>query len=564
MTFYESALAILEKAGSPLHADEITKRSLDEGLLSHIGKNPELTMLARLASMAKRSRDRRLMVTQKDTFALTDWMLHEDAEALAQTGVPVTNPFDGQPPLRPVERHPMPRAEYLRTIGRQAERERKRRDDEPKRRTIPLAELAFELLSSGTVAVTPTELLAQIKAKEGLRDEVSVGGLLDALADDNQRRIDSNRRPQFSALKTEQGQVQVSLETDSSVTGISVQEAFCAATGLPFEDGRFRAAKDTRPAHPRVEGDDAASAQTARLAVKDARRTVARSLRKKLSELELGTFEKACVRLLHGQHFRELKVARRAREGALLTARRREGSIELRYAIRMLKGGNSVERRTVQELRKDAVQANAHVGLLLSPGDVRGDARQEATNGTLVFLWCGDGLAEKFCEAHTGVKVTQVELFEIDESFFAQAKVDGEEAQRRREERHREKEKQRPVSDTETGIADEPEAQAVASSETEPGASGKDNDDADSGDEGESETAEADTTGGVPGASGDAGQKRKRKRRRRRRGGNRPEGAVAAPAEGGPVVSEATSEPSSTGAEVPLPAPVLSPDEPAA
>jgi ribonuclease E len=564
MTFYESALAILEKAGSPLHADEITKRSLDEGLLSHIGKNPELTMLARLASMAKRSRDRRLMVTQKDTFALTDWMLHEDAEALAQTGVPVANPFDGQPPLRPAERHPMPRAEYLRTIGRQAERERKRRDDEPKKRSIPLAELAFELLSSGTVALTPPELLAQIKAKEGLRDEVSVGALLDALAEDNQRRIDANRRPQFSALKTDQGQVQISLETDASSHAVTVQESFCAATGLPFEEGRFRSSKETRSVQPRVEGDEAALAQTARLAVKDARRTVARSLRKKLSELELGTFEKACVRLLHGQHFRELKVARRAREGALLTARRREGSIELRYAIRMLKGGNSVERRTIQELRKDTAQANAHVGLLLSPGDVRGDARQEATNGTLVFLWCGDGLAEKFCEAHTGVKVTQVELFEIDEAFFVQAKVDGEEAQRRREERHREKERQRPVPGAETSVADETATQAVAADEANAVAVTNESDDTEADDEGESEPGAGETSGSVPGAEGDAARKRKRKRRRRRRGGNRPEGAIAAPAEGGSASGEATSETSAAATEVQPSAAAPSADEPAA
>ena len=63
MTFYEAALRILEEAGSPLHSLEITKRSLDKGLLSHVGKTPEVTMLSRLAAMSKRSRERKIMVT---------------------------------------------------------------------------------------------------------------------------------------------------------------------------------------------------------------------------------------------------------------------------------------------------------------------------------------------------------------------------------------------------------------------------------------------------------------------------------------------------------------------
>jgi hypothetical protein len=37
MTFYEAALRVLEEAGAPLHYLEITKRSLDKGLFSHIG-----------------------------------------------------------------------------------------------------------------------------------------------------------------------------------------------------------------------------------------------------------------------------------------------------------------------------------------------------------------------------------------------------------------------------------------------------------------------------------------------------------------------------------------------
>src|SRR5687767_5907600 len=124
MTFYEAALRVLEGEGRPLHFAEITERSIAQSLLSHVGKTPEQTMLSRLAAMARRPRDRRVIVTAKDTFALTEWGLPEDSAALAQTGVPDENPDDALPPLRPAERHPEARTDSVRSIGRGERRRR--------------------------------------------------------------------------------------------------------------------------------------------------------------------------------------------------------------------------------------------------------------------------------------------------------------------------------------------------------------------------------------------------------------------------------------------------------
>src|SRR5688572_135426 len=118
MTFYEAALRVLESEGRPLTFLEITQKSISQNLLSHIGKTPEQTMLSRLAAMARRARDRRVCVTAKDTFALVEWGLPEDAAALAETGVPAPNPEEDLPPLRPAERHPEPRGENARAAGR--------------------------------------------------------------------------------------------------------------------------------------------------------------------------------------------------------------------------------------------------------------------------------------------------------------------------------------------------------------------------------------------------------------------------------------------------------------
>lgn len=535
MTFYEAALRVLEEAVTPLHAEEITKRAVDQGLLSHIGKTPEQTMLARLAGMAKRTVGRRLMVTAKDTFALTDWMLPEDAQALAETGLPPANPEEGLPPYRPEERHPEARAEYLRAIGRQ--NDRKRRDEDRRRRYPPVAEVAFQLLEECKGALTPGELLARARTAELIDDNLSVGGLLDQLAEDNQRRVDEGRRANFAAVRAEGGELQLSVEGQPVAEGapspVDQQKAFCQAANLKFDNGRYlsrverqRQAPGPKPAEA-ASGEEESLAQTVRQAAKDARRASARTLRRKLGELDLGTFEKACVRLLHALHFRELKVARRGKDGPLLTARRRDGSLELRYAVRMLKGAQAVDRRQVQELKHDLAHHGSNIGLILSAGDVRGEARGEAVAGSnLVLLWCGEGLADKFFEGHVGTRVTTVELFEVDDAFFDQATRDAEDAQKRREERQRD----RGADEREASPAAEASAQA-----TEAGL------EASKAAEGEADGDE----GGDDGAEGaEEGSDGRRRRRRRRRPRRRSDGAPGAEA--------AAPQPTPEGAAAPI------------
>src|SRR6218665_1561458 len=447
MTFYEAALRVLESEGRPLHFLEITERSIAQNLLSHVGKTPELTMLSRLAAMARRTRDRKVIVTARDTFALTDWSLPEDAEALAHTGVMEAHPEEGLAPLRPTERHPESRNDNVRVAGRGSERKQRRREDEEdgrggrRRRFPPLPEVVFEILSEADQSLRPEQLLEQARTKELAAVDATVEALLTALLQDNQRRIDAGRRPQFSFSK-ETGAVTLERAgSPSEAPPLELQAAFAAALGIPLEDGR-PVLNRTGAAAPAPEAlADAALLTAARTAVKDARKAVARAVRKRLGELDVGTFEKSVVKMMHALGFRELKVAKRSKEGPLLTARKREGSVDLRYAIRMLKGVPALDRKAVQELRKDLGHYSAQVGLLACAGEARGDARTEAqASGSLVMLWCGDALGEKFLEAKAAVSVTTVELYDVDERFFEVAKLEAEEAQKRREERQREKE----------------------------------------------------------------------------------------------------------------------------
>ncbi|MHA7631381.1 HTH domain-containing protein [Corallococcus sp. M7] len=607
MTFYEAALRVLESEGRPLHFLEITEKSIQLSLLSHIGKTPEVTMLSRLAAMARRTRDRKVIVTAKDTFALTDWSLSEDVEALAQTGVMEPHPEEELPPLRPVERHPEPRTDNVRASGRGTERKRRRDEGDEERggrrkRFPPLPEVVFEILSEADAALRTDQLIERAKGKELCAEETTVEAVLTALLEDNQRRIDAGRRPQY-AFNQETGEV--SLEragAPSEAPPLELQAAFAQALGIPLEGGRPVLGKPAAAGEPLV---DEALITTARTALKDARRAVARGLRKRLGDADVGTFEKSVVKMMHGLGFRELKVAKRSKEGPLLTARKREGSVELRYAVRMLKGTPGIDRKTVQELRRDLGHYSAQVGLLVSAGEVRGDARSEAqANGSLVMLWCGDALGEKFLEAKTAVTVTQVELYDIDERFFEAAKLDAEEAQRRREERKSEKQareegggevevaattekperaerpersdrqerserrrdRQRERAEArdadKSGAVEGSEAKASPVAPAPPAAAGftpaSEEDESEEGDdEGEDEDLEAASAfvGGAKegaeagAAEGNASERKRRRRRRRGRRGRGSRGAEGAPAgEAGAPAGEAAASAGEAGA----------------
>jgi ribonuclease E len=512
MTFYEAALRVLEAAGQPLTFGEITERSVAQGLLSHVGKTPEQTMLSRLVAMARRARDRRVVVTGPDTFGLIDWNLPEDAAALEAMSQPFEHPEEGLPPLRPAERHPEPRGERARAAAWQ---------ESKRRRYPPISEVAFELLGESDAALAPGALLALARQRQLASDELQPEALLSALAEDNQRRIDASRRPHF-ALSSEGA---LMLERDDAPVA-EVQAAFARALNLPWEDGhiRFRTPPGEAPgvAVPAV---DETVVHAAKSSVKEARRAMARTLRTYLAALEGRTFEKACVRMLHALGFREVKVAKRGKEGLLLTARRKDGSLELRWAVRILRGGGVVDRRGVQECRREVGHQAAHLGLMLGTGDVRGEARSEAlSGGPLVQIWSGEGLAEKFLEAHAGVRVTTLELFELDRSFFEDAARDAEDARRRREERHRERESA-PASvarAAEEPSASEPEevSGVEVEGEVEGGAAAAVLSEAGSPEAASSEVAASE-------------RKRRRRRRRGRRGRPRPgvEGAAGTPAE---------------------------------
>ncbi|MBA2665186.1 MAG: restriction endonuclease [Bradymonadaceae bacterium] len=75
MTFYEAAIEVLLKAGRPLHYKKITEAAIQENLLSHVGKTPEVTMGERLNQEIKKQEDSPVVSVRPGVFMLREEFL---------------------------------------------------------------------------------------------------------------------------------------------------------------------------------------------------------------------------------------------------------------------------------------------------------------------------------------------------------------------------------------------------------------------------------------------------------------------------------------------------------
>ncbi len=74
MTFYEAAVEVLRQVGRPLHYKKITEFAVRHGLLSHVGKTPEMSMANRLEQAVRKDRgDSAVVRTRPGVFALRVW-----------------------------------------------------------------------------------------------------------------------------------------------------------------------------------------------------------------------------------------------------------------------------------------------------------------------------------------------------------------------------------------------------------------------------------------------------------------------------------------------------------
>jgi hypothetical protein len=431
MTFTEAAVEVLRRAGRPLHFKEIADLAVQENLLSHVGQDPEVTMGQRLAAMAKREEDRKVVAVAPDgTFALLEWNV--PAEAVVEPVAPPLQPADPVDGLyRPREREPRAihaqarrrlqelQAEHEpdsvftqeaeRDVKEREDRDRHRRSQKGQRRFPPPAEVVFEALAMRQTGARLQELAEQLLERSLLSEALvrDMPSLVDALLEDNRRRTEAGRKPAFI------------------VDGERVSLVEFPPPPVPGVLAEFERAPQTGMGRP----------PTSTQLVAETRRAVVRALRRRLAELETGSFEQVCSALLDKMGMRDVRVAKRGKEGPLYLARQRRGVSDLRVAVRLVRGTREIGRQDVQELRKDLAHYSAQMGLVLAPGEAGREARAEASGAGQppVALYVGDALAEEMVAVRVGVQVQMVELVDIDEGFFQSTARPPQRDDRRRE-----------------------------------------------------------------------------------------------------------------------------------
>jgi len=408
MTFYEAAVQVLLQAGHPLHAKEITEIAVRENLLSHVGKEPEVTMAARLAAMARRSHDGRLVAVEPDTFGLTDWNLVTQPEALEQSGKPEVHD-ETEPPLRDRERHPKVDAANVRVAGRGDRRRKHEEERKKKKRLAPAAELVFDLIGRVGKPLPLFDLAAAVREKELVGDDLGREGLQAMLAAENQRREEEGRRPIFAFH-------------DEGLVGL---HGGPEPAGEPQDYPALIAQALTRMAEERKAAPAAAAkaAGGVERAAEEQRQRAIRQLRKRLADLDTQGLESIVGVMLVEMGYRDVRVAKRHKDGALFLTRRRMGLTEVRFAVRVIKGGRDVRREEIAELRKDMASHAAQMGVVVSPSDPTREARNEASQASapLVTLLCADALADQLAERGVGVATRTVQYVDYDESAFRAA-----------------------------------------------------------------------------------------------------------------------------------------------
>jgi|GEM_PF-1875903 len=408
MTFTEAAVEVLRRAGKPLHYAEIAVISVRENLLSHVGQDPEVTMGQRLAAMAKREDERKVVaIAPEGTFALTEWNV--PAEVVIEAMPPPTVPEESkEPPYRAREREPRPihaqarrRMEVLQAEHEEGSEEveaERRRAQKGQRRYPPPAEVLFDALAQKQSGAPLAELAADLLKRNLLSDALvhDLPSLVQALLEDNRRRTEAGRKPAF-------------IVDGERVTLVEFPQPV-AAGEVAAEAARTPQTSLGRP----LTGAQLAA---------EGRRAVVRALRRRVAELETAGFEHLCALLLERMGMRDVRVAKRSKEGPLYLARQRRGVSDLRVAVKLVRGSREISRQDVQELRKDLAHYSAQMGLVLAAGEAGREAKSEASAAgePPVALYAGDSLPEELIALRVGVTVELVELADVDEAFFAAA-----------------------------------------------------------------------------------------------------------------------------------------------
>src|SRR5690606_20736141 len=231
--------------------------------------------------------------------------------ALEASGIPPVPEEASQPPLRERERHPKISKDNVRIMGRV---DRRRREEARKRRrkakTLP--EIVEAILGHAGVPLPLFDLAAAIRAADLVQDDLGGAALRQRLVEENEQ--------QAQELFVFFDEDRVGLPGMEAAAAPADAESLIAEALEKVVRPKARPEPQVQaptPAEPEAPAPEDWEAQSRQLAV--------RQIRARLQELSVENLEGLASTLLQEMGYREVRLAKKHKEGGLIVAKRRMG-----------------------------------------------------------------------------------------------------------------------------------------------------------------------------------------------------------------------------------------------
>ncbi len=453
MTYTEAAVEVLRLVGRPLHYKKIAQLAVERGLLSHVGKSPEITMSQRLAALLRKDRgDAPIVKVKPGVFGLKEFskevleaaregdvhsmeielpapseedvVVEGGAEEVG--GEPVEEPIP-TPSLPGVDSFPEEEDDDEPLLGRpsappeptEGDGEEASRGKKKRRRRRRKSKEREEATTEASVEPRPASERLPSAARP----------MADTLADAIEEVLQAGPKHIRSFLDIARELVQ-----RGRLEGSPRALAPTVAAAVRGDDARRRASarrvrfrvtpQGVRLVAWDVPGDAMRAEREARRLAARQRRKVREELLRRLDALPAEGFVELVASWLCAEGVSSIRglLPPTGASGYHLAGQLSRGGLEARLAVWVLRG-TPVTRQEVISLRGALHHYGpASVGWIVTTGRVESDARDEASmpGAAPVALVDGAGLAEALERAGIGVHRVQLPLAVLDAELLEQ------------------------------------------------------------------------------------------------------------------------------------------------
>jgi len=456
MTFYEAAVAVLERAGRPLHYKKITEQAIRHRYLSHVGRTPEVTMGARLARAVEHGGDETELVSARaGVYALRAW---SQSPATAET-TPQAQVAPQTPEVRTADSPKRPRGRRR----RRRRRARAARSDATHTASAGSSDTSSELreLSSDDGSSSATDSTAS--PDEGGRDAPESGdetrpfspvdlyrdrGLVsadDSAPEKSQRARGDRSAPDVRAsdadfeslasaalvtLRSENRPLPAS-ELLRAIGGDAGGTSSAALAAALVTDNREREGRGERPRfmrYPdegwgltewRINNDVLAIETHLHEAVEGLQTKAIEQLAETIEEFDVETWQHLVLALLKHMGYTVLGTRRLADDIFVVRAEHRVG-LSCVYVAISLCDAETLDREAVTRLRGTLHHHDSSRGVIFTTGEVTDPAIEESRIPNLapITLIGPLELAAMLVDAGIGVHKLAVPVVYVDQGFF--------------------------------------------------------------------------------------------------------------------------------------------------